>query len=254
MALDIQSTPSRVAARLDDRPVAVRIALVALATDHTSERDFARICDPAEVGVYTNRIAFQNPTTRESLLRTGPRLTEAAAQILPDEAVDVVAYGCTAASIVLGNPAVARFLNAAKPDTPCVTPSSAAFAAFAALGVGRISLLAPNSGPVTDDLAQYFATHGPDVVSATAFGLEDDREMARISEACIIEAALAACDPAADALFLSCTAMRALPCVARIEAQLGKPVVTSNQAMIWHSLRLAGVTRPITGYGQLFHL
>ena len=106
MALDIHSTPSRVPALLDDRPVKKRIALVALATDHTSERDFARICDPDQVGVYTNRIAFENPTTKETLLRTGPQLSEAAAQILPDEEVDVVAYGCTAASIVLGNDAV----------------------------------------------------------------------------------------------------------------------------------------------------
>ncbi|MCG7624591.1 ectoine utilization protein EutA [Epibacterium sp. Ofav1-8] len=254
MPLDIHVTPSGVSMRLEERPVRRRIALVVLATDHTSERDFARICDPAEVGVYTNRIAFENPTTRDSLLRTGPRLTEAAAQILPGEPVDVLAYGCTAASIVLGNAAVTDHLHAAKPDTPCVTPSSAAFDAFAALGVGRIALLAPNSLPVTEDLAQYFARHGPDVLRATALGLEDDREMARISEASIIEAALAADDPAAEALFLSCTALRALPCIARIEAALGKPVVSSNQAMIWRSLRLTGARQPVPGYGQLFTL
>ncbi|MCG7627765.1 ectoine utilization protein EutA [Epibacterium sp. MM17-32] len=254
MPLDIHVTPSGVSMRLEERPVRRRIALVVLATDHTSERDFARICDPAEVGVYTNRIAFENPTTRDSLLRTGPRLTEAAAQILPGEPVDVLAYGCTAASIVLGNAAVTDHLHAAKPDTPCVTPSSAAFDAFAALGVRRIALLAPNSLPVTEDLAQYFAQHGPDVLRATALGLEDDREMARISEASIIEAALAADDPAAEALFLSCTALRALPCIARIEAALGKPVVSSNQAMIWRSLRLTGARQPVPGYGQLFTL
>ena len=89
-------------AELDDRAVPRRIALVVLATDHTTERDFSRLCDPGEVGVYVNRIAFQNPTTHASLLKTGPRLTEAAAQILPDEEVDVIAYSCTAASIVSG--------------------------------------------------------------------------------------------------------------------------------------------------------
>jgi maleate isomerase len=187
MALDIHSAPSRVPARLDGRPVSKRIALVALATDHTSERDFARICDPDQVGIYVNRIEFENPTTREALLKTGPRLTEAAAQILPDEEVDVVAYGCTAASIVLGNDTVTRHLNAAKPNTPCVTPSSAAFDAFAALGAKRVSLLTPYSPDVTDEMAQYFAAHGPEVVSATCFGLTDDRQMARISEDSIVE-------------------------------------------------------------------
>ncbi|MEX0305731.1 MAG: ectoine utilization protein EutA, partial [Leisingera sp.] len=182
MALNIHSTPSSVPARLDGRPVKTRIALVALATDHTSERDFARICDPDQVGVYVNRIEFENPTTKETLLKTGPRLTEAAAQILPGEEVDVVAYGCTAASIVLGNDTVTRYLNAAKPGTPCVTPSSAAFDAFTALGAKRVSLLTPYSPEVTNEMAQYFAAHGPEVVNAACFGLTDDREMARISE------------------------------------------------------------------------
>ncbi|MCF6430999.1 ectoine utilization protein EutA [Leisingera sp. MMG026] len=254
MAFDIHATPSRVPARLDDRPVPKRIALVALATDHTSERDFARICDPDRVGVYVNRIAFENPTTRETLLKTGPRLTEAAAQILPEEAVDVVAYGCTAASIVLGNDAVARYLNTAKPGAPCVTPSSAAFDAFAALGAGRVSLLTPYSPAVTDEMAQYFAAHGPAVVSAACFGLTDDRQMARLSEDSIIEAGIAACDSSADALFLSCTALRAAVCIERIEDHLGKPVVSSNQAMVWRCLRLAGITDPVPGYGRLFEL
>ncbi|KIC21411.1 ectoine utilization protein EutA [Leisingera sp. ANG-Vp] len=254
MALDIHSTPSRIPARLDARPVKKRIALVALATDHTSERDFARICDPDQAGVYVNRIAFENPTTRETLLETGPRLTEAAAQILPDEDVDVIAYGCTAASIVLGNDAVTRYLNAAKPDTPCVTPSSAAFDAFEALGAKRVSVLTPYSPAVTDELTQYFAAHGPNVVNAACFGLTDDRQMARISEDSIIEAGIAACDPAADALFLSCTALRAAACAQQIEDRLGKPVVTSNQAMVWRCLRLAGISDPVQGYGRLFEL
>ncbi|WP_170430232.1 ectoine utilization protein EutA [Ruegeria arenilitoris] len=254
MALDIPSIPSRITARLDDRPVRKRIALVALATDHTSERDFARICDPDLVGVYVNRIGFENPTTKETLLRTGPRLTEAATQILPDEDVDVVAYACTAASIVLGNDAVTRHLNAAKPGTPCVTPSSAAFDAFRALGAKKVSVLTPYSADVTEELAQYFQANGPDVVSASHFGLTDDRDMARISQDSIIDAGIAACDPKADALFISCTALRAATCVQRIEDRLGKPVVTSNQAMVWRCLRLVGFDDPVPGYGKLFEL
>ncbi|USG62433.1 ectoine utilization protein EutA [Sneathiella marina] len=254
MDLDTQSTTAMLPVHLDDRPVGKRIAFVALATDHTSERDFARICDPDQVGVYTNRIAFENPTTRETLLQTGPRLTEAAAQILPAEDVDVIAYGCTAASIVLGNDVVTRYLNAAKPNAHCVTPSSAAFAAFAALDIACVSVLTPYSLEVTDNLAHYFATHGPEVANASCLGLTDDRQMARVSQESIIDAAIAACDPRADALFISCTALRAAVCVERIEDRLGKPVITSNQAMIWRCLRLVGLNYPISGYGQIFNI
>ena len=254
MALDIHSTPATIPARLDGRPVPKRIGLVTLATDHTSECDFSRICDPARVGVYTNRIAFENPTTRETLLKTGPRLTEAAAQILPGEDVDVLAFACTAASIVLGNDAVARSLNAARPDTPCVTPSSAAFEAFKALGAARVSILTPYSSAVTDEMAHYFAANGPEVINASCFGLTDDREMARVCENSIIEAGIATCDTKADALFLSCTALRAMVCVKRMEDRLGKPVITSNQAMVWRCLRLAGLTDVMPGYGKIFEL
>ncbi len=248
----VRSVLSRVPAALDDRPIPVRIGLVALATDHTSEVDFARIFDPVEVGLYVNRIAFENPTTRESLMKTGPRLTEAAEQILPGEAVDVIAYGCTAASIVLGDGKVAEYLQAAKPDTPVVSPSSAAFDAFEVLGAKRISVLTPYTPSVTDELADYFSANGPEVISATCFGLDDDREMARISEAAIIDGGIAALAPEADALFLSCTGLRAAVCAERIEAKTGKPVVTSNQAMAWRCLRHAGRKGPQRGFGQIF--
>ncbi len=253
MARIVQTTVMPVPVELDERPVRKRIGFIALATDHTSERDFARICDADKVGIYTNRIAFENPTTHESLAQTGPRITQAAAQILPGEDLDVIAYGCTAASIVLGNDTVTRYLHAAKPDTPCVTPSSAAFDAFKTLDVQRISILTPYTADVTDELAHYFAENGPDVVTAACLGLTDDRHMARISEQSIIDAAIAAIDPAADALFLSCTALRAAVCAQRIEDQLGKPVITSNQAMIWRCLRLAGLNEPLSGYGKIFH-
>ncbi|AML52900.1 ectoine utilization protein EutA [Falsihalocynthiibacter arcticus] len=252
MPMNVTSTVSAVPIEMDARPVKKRIALVVLATDHTTELDFSRICDPADIGVYANRIDYQNPGTRENLLATGPRLTEAAAQILPDEKMDVIAYGCTAASVVLGNDAVGEYLNAGKPDTPFVTPSSAALEAFKALGARKISVLTPYSAHISDAVVAYFSSHGPEVVRANCLGVDDDREIARLSEYTIIEAACAAMDPDADALFLSCTGLRAAVCIARIEARIGKPVVTSNQAMIWRCLREIGSTKPVVGYGRLF--
>lgn len=252
MALDLQSSISSVVAQLDPRPVAKRIGLVALATDHTTETDFARMMQGHDVGVYVNRIGFENPTTHESLLRTGPRLADAARDILPDEALDVLVYGCTAASVVLGNDNVAKHMNSAKPDTPCVTPSSAAFDAFEALGVRKISVLTPYTQDVTDSLVTYFSRHGPEVLNATCFGLSDDRDMARVSKASIIEGGMAAFDPDAEALFISCTAVRAASCVAQLEAELGKPVITSNQAMVWRCMRHLGITSDYPAGGMLF--
>ena len=72
--------------------------LIALATDHTSERDFARMCDPNQVGVYVNRVFNENPTTPENLRRMEPRLRAAAAEILPEEVLDAIYYGCTSST------------------------------------------------------------------------------------------------------------------------------------------------------------
>ena len=247
-------TPSLLSAEFDDLPVPKRIGLIALATDHTSELDFSRICDPAEVGVYVARIAYNNPTTTESLRKTGPRITAGAALILPDEPLDVVAFGCTSATVVLGEQAVADYIHAAKPGSKCVTPTSAAFAAFKELGVQRVSVLTPYTPDVTQDLVDYFTQNALSVENWNCLGLDDDRQMARVSHKSIIAAGVQTFDEKSDALFISCTAVRAAECTGEIEKIIGKPVITSNQAIIWHALRQAGIDRKIPGCGQLFEL
>ena len=57
--------------------------------------------------------------------------------------------------------------------------------------------------------------------------------------------------PEADAIFVTCTQLPTLPMIARLEAEFGKPVVTSNQATVWRCLRHIGFTAPIRGYGRL---
>ena len=60
--------------RLDDRPLRHRIGLIALATDHTSEVDYARMLAAQGVGVYVNRIPYANPVTPQTLAAMEPDL------------------------------------------------------------------------------------------------------------------------------------------------------------------------------------
>ena len=60
--------------------------------------------------------------------------------------------------------------------------------------------------------------------------------------------------PESEAVFVSCTALRTSAIIEELEQALGKPVVTSNQALVWHSLRLSGYDDAVEGYGQLLHL
>lgn len=229
-----------------------RLGLIALATDLTSERDFARLVPQDAAAVHTARIAFENPTTPETLMRMQPGLMRAADLILPDIPLDAICYSCTAASVVIGDEAVAGAINAARPGVPVVTPTGAARAAFRALGVRRIAVLTPYLIETSQPMAAYFSRHGLDVIRLHCLGMEDDREMARVSRETIVNAAVAVDTPEAEALFISCTALPALGAVAEIEARIGKPVVTSNQASIWAMLCHAGLGGQIEGYGRLF--
>jgi maleate isomerase len=242
------------AAQFDAQPAALRIGLITLATDLTSERDFARICGPRDIAVHVARIAYENPTTAESLRAMQPRLSESAALILPGEALGAIAYSCTAASVLIGDQAVREAVGAGRPGVPCVTPIGAALGALRSLGAGRISVLAPYTERVTRPICDFFAGHGVEVRSAACFGLEDDRRMGRLSPAALIAAAAEVMDADADALFVPCTALRACEVAEAIEARIGVPVVTANQAMIWGTLRAAGFDAPVEGFGRLLRL
>ncbi|WP_429811676.1 ectoine utilization protein EutA [Ensifer sp. B1-9] len=237
------------APKLDDRPLDKRVGLIVLATDHTTEVDFQRMVASERIGVYATRIPYANPVTPANLRAMQPSLTSAAALILPDEPLDVVMYSCTSASVVIGDAEVRAAVRAAKPTAAVVTPTAAAASGLRAFGAKRISVLTPYTIETSKPMADYFQALGFDIARFTCLGLTDDREMARISTEEIVAFAKDATAPDSDALFISCTAVRAAGVAAEIEAATGKPVVTSNLATAWACLRLCGdeTARPERG-------
>jgi maleate isomerase len=239
---------------VDVEAARIRIGLIALATDLTSELDFARICTPKNIAVHTTRVAYQNPTNAANLTAMQPELGRAAALIAPGISLDAIAYACTAASVLIGDDAVAAAIRAARPDTPCVTPIGAAIAGLRALEARRIAILTPYTPDVAQTVVEFVAQHGFAVTASGCFGFDDDRRMAQIDPDRLAAAAAVFCGDDADALFISCTALRACEVADTIEKQIGRPVVTANQAMIWASLRAAGISEPIESYGRLMRL
>jgi maleate isomerase len=165
-----------------------------------------------------------------------PSLTEGARLILPGEPLDAICYSCTAASVVIGDDAVAAAIRQGKPGARVVTPVDAGGRGLATLGARRISLLTPYTVETTRPMARYFASRGFELASVTCLGFEDDREMARIAPDEIVALAKDSTAADADALFISCTAVRAAPLAPAIEAAIGRPVVTSNLASAWMCL------------------
>lgn len=235
---DILVSPRR--PRLDDRPLAHRVGLVALSTDHTTEVDFARILAPAGIGIYVNRIPFANPVTPATLRAMAPDLTEGAALILPGEALDAVVYGCTSASVCIGDAEVRAQVARGKPGCPVVTPVSAALAGLRALGARRISVLTPYTVETSRPMAAMFEAEGLAIDRFTCLNLTDDREMARIALDDLVDLAATATDRASEALFISCTALRAASVIDRIEAATGLVALSSNYAAAWNVARVCG--------------
>ncbi len=222
-----------------------RFGLVALATDMTIEGDAARLM-PWGTQLHVTRIAFDNPTTEENLRNTGPRLRAAADLLVPGVDLAAIGFGCTSASAVLG-PAIGELVGN---RAPLVTPTSAALRGFAALGIARLALMTPYLAATTDLVGDYFQSHGIDVVRRSSMNYADDRDMAVLDADTIVQMATNSDHPDAQALFMSCTALPAIGLIERIECALGKPVITSNQALFWAMLDQAQI--PAAGPGALF--
>jgi maleate isomerase len=155
--------------------------------------------------------------------------------------------------MVIGEQQVFDRIREARPGVACTTPITAAFAAFAALGARRLALLTPYRDDINRFIRDYIEARGFRIPVMGSFNEEDDRRAARIDVASIRDAALAlGRADEIDAVFVSCTSLRLIDAVSDVEATLGKPVTSSNHAMAWHCLRLAGIDDPRPEFGTLF--
>ena len=173
--------------------------------------------------------------------------------ILPGMDLDVIAYGCTPASMVIGEEAVFEKIRAARPNIACTPPITAAFAAFEALGANRIGVLTPYRQDINEFMRDYIVERGYEVRVFGSFNEENDTIAARISTNSIHKGIAKLVDSAdLDMVFISCTSLRLVEYAAGIEKEIGRPVTSSNHAKVWHCLRLAGVNEILPEFGTLF--
>ncbi|MGZ9190094.1 MAG: maleate cis-trans isomerase family protein [Nitrospira sp.] len=230
-----------------------RIGLIVLASDRTIEVEVAMLSVP-DVAVYHTRIPMVQEVTPSTLASMEAHLPAVAALLPPGFDLGAIGYACTSAATIIGPDRVTKALQAAHPQTPCSNPLSAAIAALATVGATRVALIAPYTADVTRPLAQRLLDAGFEIAAMGSFLEPDDLVVARISAQAIVSGVREVVQEtagAADAVFMSCTAMRTMGIIDVLENDLNIPVISSNQAMIWHLLRLAGVDDAITGFGSL---
>jgi maleate isomerase len=231
------------------------LGLIVLATDHTIEHEWRAMLRLDGVAFYESRIWNSASITPETLRAMEGGIAESARLIRPGERIDVMAFACTSGAMVIGDDAVAARIREARPGVPATTPMAAAIAGLAALGARRVALLTPYVERINRMMRGHLEARGVAVPVMGSFNHENDNEVARIDAASIERAVLElGRNEAVDAVFVSCTSLRVAHLIEGLEAKLGKPVTSSNHALAWHSLRLAGYREPVAGFGRLMRV
>jgi len=228
------------------------IGVVVLSTDETLEPELRQVTAQTGVSLYHSRIPFDVNVTPETLARMEGNLP-ASLDLFPRHTnFGAIGFGCTSGATVIGAKRVAEIVKEQFPDTSVTDPISAVIAACHALGVKRLGMLTPYRMDVSTAMSELLEANGIKIGAFGTFEEEVDHRVARISESSTLDGMLQVGAGDCDAVFASCTNLRSFGVIETAEKALGKPVISSNSAFAWHLHRLAGVTEPLAGPGQLF--
>lgn len=168
--------------------------------------------------------------------------------------LDVITYNCTVGSMACPAEILLPHLGEAGNAKPVAT-ASAVLEALRTLGVSRISLATPYPPEVNDHEKSYMAARGVEVVAMAGMTFPnakvEGRSFAEVSPEEIFAHACAVDRPAAEAIFLSCANFGSAGVIQRLEDKLRKPVISTNSATCWASLRAAGINDHVEGFGRL---
>ena len=229
-----------------------RVGLIALATDFRIEKDFISIIKDQSIDFFVNRIHCYFPLTSENLKKMSNNITKISDDILPNEKLDCVVYGCTSGTITSGYSSIKKKINLAKPDAKVTTPSTAAVNALKKLGLKKISIFTPYSKALNDEVVDYFKKENFEITTNSYFDISNDLDIGKVDENYLYETLCEMDLGKAEALFISCTALPALSIIDKLEKKLNKTVLSSNQVLIWDTLQSIGKRDRIEGFGRLF--
>ena len=238
----------------DIRPIRygsrLRLGMLLPSSNVAAEPDLATLL-PQGCSVHTTRLKLAGSTQEELLGMT--EKVEEASLLLKDAALDLIVFHCTGVSTL--DPTMGDRLVARIKDATGIAATSTAHAlvdAFETLKARRIVLVSPYVDAVNESETRFFDHYGIEVLQSMGLGKTTGPDMIGVEPAQWYAHVMANRRDDADAYFVSCTTIRAIPVIAALERDLGKPVVTSNQAMVWHCLRQRGITDRPEGFGTLF--
>ncbi|MDA5095338.1 Asp/Glu racemase [Aliiroseovarius sp. KMU-50] len=229
--------------------------VVVLETDETLEPEFARMIPRDGVALYHSRIPMVAEVNAETLSQMEADLPAAVRLFPPSLDFDVIGYGCTSASTVIGSENVAKAIQSVCPNAKITDPLAAIIAAGRHLGAKRLGFLTPYVAEVSAKMRGKLEEAGFDIAGFGSFEEGRDPMVARITERAILDAAIKVAEAQpCDAIVISCTNLRCLNILEEIETHTGVAALSSNQALAWHMMQLAGLHHSQTGFGRLLQM
>ena len=231
-----------------------RVGLITLASDFRIEKDFNNVIYGKDIDLYCNRIQSYNPLTNETLKKMADDIPNVIKNILPDQKLDCVAYGCTSGTIAAGYQSIFEKVNLVKPNTKVTTPITSTINALKALGINNLSIFTPYTDEINQSVINYFKIEGGiEILELSYFDIASDLDIGKVDPQHVFET-LAKIDlTKSDALFVSCTALPVLSVIDELEKKINKVVLSSNQTLIWNTLREINYNNKVEGFGELFN-
>lgn len=230
------------------------LGLVVLQSDETIEQDFRHVM-PRETALHVTRVPSGLEVSQDSLQAMAHDLPAAAGLLPRGLRFDAVGYGCTSGTAQIGAARIAQLVREGVDAAHVSEPVSALIAACRALGITRLAMLSPYVADVSARLRDVLQEAGIATPVFGSFEEAEEQKVVRIDTGSVVNAASAlAAQGGVDGVFLSCTNLRSFDAIDPLEATTGLPVLSSNQVLIWHMLRLSGAQLDAAGPGKLLQL
>ena len=229
-----------------------RIGLITLASDFRIEKDFNNVIYGKDIDLYCNRIKCYNPLTNETLKKMADDIPKVTEDILPDQKLDCVAYGCTSGTIAAGYQSIYDKVNLAKPNTKVTTPITSAVNALKSLKIKKLSIFTPYTDEINQSVINYFKKEKIEICELSYFDIASDLDIGKVDPEYVFEILEKIDLTKSDALFVSCTALPILSIINELEKKISKVVLSSNQTLIWDTLKQINYNNKVEGFGELF--
>ena len=228
------------------------IGLIIPSSNRLTEPQFNTYA-PSGVAIHITRLRMTGKW-RKPPSELKPALTEAA-QVLSDVRPGIIVFHCTANSMENGLEGEKDLVHTVEQASGCptITTAQAITEAFRHFGIKTLVLISPYVKETNAHEVKYLSEAGYAVLHELGLGLET-QAYSSVTPEQWVKIVKENARPDADGYFLSCTNTRMIESIRELERDLGKPVVSSNQATLWACLKRLGITHQDEKLGRLFGL